>query len=602
MLHQVNHLKTSPIYITFTAITIILYGLVIFFAKYGFDILDEGWYLFTITDPDFTKSRFHYGLGYHYLFLLLNENIIHLRIANIIIFFILAFLLAKEILFSYFKSFKLRPYQFFILCVAMASISLLYFVIIYTPSYNSLAIKALIIIAIGLINILNHPTPKLKKWWQQNRWGALILGFGMFLLFLAKPSSFLAVCFFLLMIFLFYKSSRLLFIIAGIASSSLFSIYIILYFEADIIKYIEETKNTIIALHKLDRHYTWITQLNLLRGIYIPNIAYIFLALPLIYKIALTYRPSSSWLIIRFINRYIDIFIMICLSLGIGLVKPSHVYALQTFFAIMIVYWAILINIFHNNKFIDQLLNPKIFAIILFCFLSPYLFAFGTANIILFQMCLGAILFALCAILLLSFLPNKPNYLYIGILFSQLLTFYCTTYYIHHPYRHISFFSNQLAPLKFYDSHNKPYYLTVSQNYKKLIEKSRSIFYNNGFAAGTPIIDATGVATGIIFALDATPLGRYFLITETAIKHDIKQNQCDRIAKSWLMTMPSRTNDLWGVVPLRPKEILKTYHADLKTDYDFIGNITALNFRTKGKTETINFYRPKPILKTKCKK
>jgi hypothetical protein len=95
----------------------------------------------------------------------------------------------------------------------------------------------------------------------------------------------------------------------------------------------------------------------------------------------------------------------------------------------------------------------------------------------------------------------------------------------------------------------------------------------NGFEAGDPVIDLTGVSPGSLYAMGARPLGVAWTLggytgSSDFLRTALDDETCEAIAASWILTEPS--------APARfSYEMLRQFGIDITTDYLNVGSISS---------------------------
>ncbi len=159
-------------------IGVLLIGLVFALSGTGYDLTDEGYYLASIAHyAEFPVSSTQFGFVYHPLYLLVGGNVALLRICNLAITLALSAWLAHDSLNGIGPS---RGY----LSVGAASTSLT--VLngwLASPSYNSLAVQAVLLCMIGLVLVMRR---------TYSFWPWVLVGIAGWLAFMAKPPTAIA--------------------------------------------------------------------------------------------------------------------------------------------------------------------------------------------------------------------------------------------------------------------------------------------------------------------------------------------------------------------------------------------------------------------------
>jgi len=166
-------------------VSVILYAL--WLTNKGIDLSDEGFYLASISDPQaYVTSFSQFGFFYNIVFSALGGNIVWLRAFNILSIYISAFCFATLLLYNFFELKKYGVKSVFLISASLSTSSLLIVSFhgkwISSPSYNSMALGSLLIIASGVVLCFREERRfRLAGW--------LAISAGGCLLFMAKFSS-----------------------------------------------------------------------------------------------------------------------------------------------------------------------------------------------------------------------------------------------------------------------------------------------------------------------------------------------------------------------------------------------------------------------------
>ncbi|WVV48786.1 hypothetical protein THH46_08975 [Pseudomonas sp. NA13] len=133
--------------------TLLVLGWLLKYSTYGIEFTDESFYLVWISNPFiYDVSLTQFGFIYHPLYRLLDGDIAALRQANILMTFGLAWGLAYVLLSSLAPESREKRIVLHTAAAGLAGSVLIFFDIwLPTPSYNSLALQALLITSIGLL-------------------------------------------------------------------------------------------------------------------------------------------------------------------------------------------------------------------------------------------------------------------------------------------------------------------------------------------------------------------------------------------------------------------------------------------------------------------
>ena len=173
--------------VTAVLVSVILVVWVLWRCRSGFDFSDEGSYLNWISNPWLYKaSATQYGFIYHPFYLLVGGDIALLRQANILMTLGLAWVLCVVL----FRTLNHPRGQagpwlsaHFVGIGLVLSTSTLGYLDPWlpTPCYNSLALQALLLAAVGMLLAEANPSRKSLAGW-------VLIGFSGWLAFMAKPT------------------------------------------------------------------------------------------------------------------------------------------------------------------------------------------------------------------------------------------------------------------------------------------------------------------------------------------------------------------------------------------------------------------------------
>ena len=158
-------------------------------AGAGLDFSDEGYYLAWIAQPfDYSISATQFGFVYHLLWKAVGEDLVGLRRANLVLTSVLGWWLG----FTVFRRLSSRegaprpwgrPLAAVLALATLTAYPNLFDMWLATPSYNSLCLQGLMIALTGLAG--------LQRGQSRAEWvfGAVLIGVGGVLAFMAKPTS-----------------------------------------------------------------------------------------------------------------------------------------------------------------------------------------------------------------------------------------------------------------------------------------------------------------------------------------------------------------------------------------------------------------------------
>lgn len=548
--------------------TVFMLGWVLWWSRYGIDFTDEGFYLVWLSNPfNYSLSVTQFGFIYHPLYQLLEGNIAALRQANILITFFLAWVLCNIFLKTVYGSQCLaRKHQLIISgVIATASLASLVFGGLWlpTPSYNSLALQALLLTATGLLLAD-------KKISRSSIAGWTLIGIGGWLAFMAKPTTAaaLGLCagFYLLVV---GKLKIHLLLISLVTATVLLTITA-LTIDGSVIVFFSRLKGGLEVTSKLCSNHTLTQSLRLddfqLEGrtklILIVSTTVIFLA---------AYFSTAKIKAIALGGAILSmVFALASLTIILGVThKTINVGSFQGLLLWSIPFAAILVG-FALALFQGLLqISRSQWALAMIFLVYPHVYAFGTANNYWLVGCVSGIFWVLAGLVLLS--PVATNRKFPALLLSlglavQLITVILIHTGLETPYR-------QPQPLRKNDYKleiGRPgSTLILSKGFGKYIEETANVAKEAGFKKGTPMIDLTGQSPALLYAMGASNIGSAWLLggypgsVATAVAQ-LSKVTCRELAMAWLLV------ELEGPIKLSP-EILTSFGAQMATDFLVVG-------------------------------
>jgi hypothetical protein len=162
-------------------------GWLLSYSSYGIDFTDEGYYLLWMADPFiYDASASQFGFLYHPFYVLFDGNIAALRQFNVVTTFCLAWVLTYTWATATLEGETRFSFDKIAATAGLATSALVLFdEWLPTPSYNGLALHALLISGIGVILAVRVFTPKSFLGWA-------LIGISGWLAFMAKPTTALA--------------------------------------------------------------------------------------------------------------------------------------------------------------------------------------------------------------------------------------------------------------------------------------------------------------------------------------------------------------------------------------------------------------------------
>jgi hypothetical protein len=547
----------------------LLFGWVLFRCRFGFDFTDEGFYLNWISNPkNFRASVTQFGFVYHPLYKLIGGDIALLRQINALIIFILSCTLCVVLFRSVCKDWTaLRSFQrlgFIGAAVVLASSSLAFFdPWIPSPSYNSLALQALIVTAIGMILAD-------RKLSMESTAGWILIGIGGGCSFLAKPTTaailgcltcgytIVAGKFRLRGLFVSIATATLILFVAGLAIDGSLSSFFRRFAEGlDMMNRLNS--HPLNAFFRQDRFRLSDEQESNFVSVLI-----------------LTFALSALGFFVNHWARFGAALIATLLA-GISIATVGGVFSPNVSYEPFqpMQFWAIWFGIILAAILFPigrcQLLSRKGLPLVVFFAIFPYAYAFGTNENLwagaspasLFWVLSG---FVVCASLAAesgswrTLLPLVA----ITLLVSTVILYLA----MENPYRQLRSLRLQTSAVEINRERAEIFLTDESASYVRELYRLAS---ENGFKAGDPMLDLTGVSPGVLYAIGARSLGVASAFggypgSSDFVRAGLDQVSCRAIGLSWILTEPSSPQYF-------DSDLLERYGINVAHDFRVVGSI-----------------------------
>jgi len=540
----------------------------LFYARYGFDITDEGMYLNAISRPSsYNQSFTHFGYIYHVIYLMASGDITFLRQINLLLVYGLSWALMYYLLKPIDTNYHRLTSVWLAISSAFATIGYLTVIIVGTwlptPSYNTLSIEASILTALGLVWVYKDNPNQVRGW--------IAIGVGGWLAFMAKPTTALAlglimVCglslapklrlkrsFFLLLgvIVLFWCSSLL---IDGSPAQTLNR----LNNNLKLMEYLNSGHSFYSAIRLEDltlsyREKEWLTRLTL--GLF--GILLLISSQSLILK-----AFSIVMLGLATIGGAAIILSASTLEINIGIMQELLIWSIpfaSTLYAVFIFRHKVIFSI----PFYNWLLSA-IFIIM------PYAYVFGTNNS--YWVAVGpASIFWVAAGLTIACCAAQRQKSWLGLaviaLAAQLFVILRVHHGLENPYR-------QKPPIFYADYRlNLPVTkssVIVHAEYGEYLYAAFKSMDEAGLKKNTPVIDLTGQSPGLLYAVGAKSVAQAWLIggypgsAEFAEK-SLAAVSCEELVRAWILFEPSGPRSI-------PESVLRIFGAELGRDFKLVAS------------------------------
>lgn len=594
----------------------------LWFSNYGFDFTDESFYLIWMANPSsYSFSISQFGFIYHPLYSLFGGDISALRQANIIIIFGLAWTVCDLFLKGFMPQSSGGAYARLVTSsgIATSSLAALVFAGLWlpTPGYNSLALKGLLVITIGLL--LGDKTAL-----RASTLGWLLIGLGGWLTFMAKPTT-AAVAGLSVIVYVLLSgklSIRSLIALLSFFISLLISAFVIdgsiagfiaryrdgLEFasmlggghSADILFRIDD-----FQLSLLSTGIFWVTVLAAISGLIISLLAtagsgvvvsLMQVTLVAIGLVGVYWFSSQVEAHDSYQNLMLGVVLMATIPIGISTLSQSKLLlsSIQVLIIVIGLAFFYLVPLSNLTSYLgfDVLQGAALLAVIAMIFalfrrkyvlaqhgryvvlIVPllgftYAYAFGTGNNYWIPIGSAGFFIVLTGLLAISHLAGRqefPRMLLTVAIVVQVVSMGLLLKGLEHPYRQPSpLFNNDYA----IDLGAQGGRLMLTNNSGEYISAARNVFSASGFTKGTPVIDMTGHSPGVLHAIGADSIGMAWTLggypgSTVYVEKALKLVPCDQLAQAWLITEPK------GPRPLS-EMVLASFGASLSASFEIAG-------------------------------
>ena len=591
-----------------SCLTIIILLWILKFSFRGIDITDEGYYLNWISNPFLYKhSLSQFGYIYHPLYLMVDGNIAYLRILNILLVFLFSWILIFLVLKSILTIENQNKFFLNIISSGLAISGLLSISSITTPSYNSLNFLAIIFSVISLI-LLEKKNSNIKII------GSIILGIGYWLVFIAKPSSALILGVLIFIYFLFSSNIKFKYLVSSAFISLLLIIISSLLIDGSLITFIKRYEIALEVSKILEAGHTIkeVFRIDILPKnsflIKKSAIFYTFFSCFVIYAICISsyysFTHEKKFKIFFFLLIALSIFfyLIIIIYFDFRWENIFHTYQLLQILSVFFAVFTIFLFSIIRNKIIYKIKEPNL-KIIIFFFILPYVFAFGTNNNYLYFSLFAGLFFLISGyvfLIPLLFKTKKYSFTIFLTIITQLITSVHLKERFETPYRQDQSLRLNNSKITINDKNN---ILLVSKKTAASILNARNILNKSEFKNKTPIIDLGGNYPGLIYLLGGTSIGTPWQGSGypghlNYARKIYNFEKCENLAKSWLLTLADNKkveiNNLERI-----DNLMISLNSNFSSDYLKIGtfNYLAKNIDTNEQLReiTIEIYKPKNI-------
>ena len=540
--------------------TILILFLILKFSSHGIDFTDEGYYLNWFSNPFLYKvSLSQFGFIYHPIYNLVDENIVSLRRVNFLITFGFSTILVY-LLFCRLTNFE-KLNKIILSCgIAITSFTYLY---IQTPSYNHLTLQGLLITCIGVLLISNINLNK-------NILAYIVIGFGGWLTFMAKPSSAIGLGLLIIIYLSISQKFKFRFLLISIITSFLLILISAIIIDGSITKFFYRYRlsydiskllqsgydiNSIIRLGSLN------LSLKIKQSILFIFILSILLA-------CLEYFNSKFFKIISIIfsfSLFLFIFILSLFEItwnpNYGYYQPYQIFG--TVFACMVI---CLLFLLQKKIKIKDICWDLVFLFLLL----PYISAIGTNNNYWMQSGIASIFWLLIGLVFLipiSLKIKKIEIVFIFVIISQVITSLHIKEKNEDPYRNNEPLRLSNAKIS---TNYKNHTIFISDEFAKYVQDARNIAEQSGFKKGNSIIDLSGRSPGLLYLMEAKSIGTAWNMGGYKGSLDVAKSKydlvnCSDLASAWVIY---EINNSRGI----STDLFKNFGINFPSQYQLVGS------------------------------
>ena len=540
-------------------------------AGHGIDFTDEGYYLAWIRDPfAYPVSVTQFGFLYHPVYEWLGGDVVRLRQCNILFTWLLAWVMVA----AFFRSMqgaqpppgpRLTATMLALAAVLATTFPNLLGQWLVTPSYNSLALQASLVVGTGLMLCDRRPSAVSLLGW-------VLLGLGGWLAFMAKPSTAAALGIVALVYLLLARKFQL-----WLAAASILTALLLLGASAWAIdgspqRFVQRLAAGLEMIRLMGVEQPWyrLFRVDSFRIGGGESLVLVVILVLLVLSMRVLAEPS---LLTRRLHDGVLIALLgASLLLVTGVLAPDlgpkgfrglaiwgvAIAAVVTSFQLQRKQWA-------GGFAAQHMATAVTFAVI------PHAIAFGTGNNYWLTGASASIFWVLAgaAVLAAAVTPMASWRVFLPIaLGAQLVGVLALQQAAKHPYRHPQPLERALTEVRFGERGTM---LQLGADYAAYVSGLGALASNAGFLIGTPMIDLTGQSPGALFSLGAQVLGQPWLLggypgSDRFAAAALRTVPCTAIASAWVLTEPL------GPRPVSAKAV-SSVGIDIPNDYLVTGSV-----------------------------
>ena len=547
--------------------TVLVMGWLLRFCHYGIDFTDEGLYLVSIANPfnyDWSASQF--GFVYHPLYLLLGGDIASLRQANLLITFGLAWALVSTLLKVLVPGNHSGNLPRLVVSAGFASASMMLLGVFWlpTPSYNSLALQALLVAATGLVLAESIES-------RSSVFGWALIGVGGWLAFMAKPTTALALGACVGLTLLVARKVRFRLLAVAVVTASMLLILSALVIDGSPLKFVERLQTGAELASYLGSGHTFrqLLRLDEFQLIEREKITLAVLAITAIFATVST-CSQHGWLKLVGALLCASLFSVV-VAFTLGYTNDGVGFGQFKSLLIWSVTWAALVIGFASYRYRLFVKVPAEHWVLGLAFIAfPHVYAFGTGNNYWKAGGSAGVFWLLAGFVFVAPIARNQKSWVVFLplaLVTQVTTVLLLNPSIESPYR-------QPQALRLHDQAmvvgTEGSLLVLSKGYAEYLRAAVSGAKAAGFKADTPVIDLSGQSPTTLYALRAENLGQAWVVggypgSLKLATAALKRVSCEKIAGAWLLVEDKGSRSI-------PNELLASVGANVTEHYQAVAS------------------------------
>lgn len=561
-------------------------------AGHGIDVTDESFYILSISFPSqwtaIVPTSF-FGHVYHPIAYILGYDLQALRAWNFVITVVISIFSIQIIIKNTLLKIGQDRYFLLLISIVLSAITLCSFNLgMLTPNYNSLAFQGLLVALIGLIWCTKAET-------ITGTLGIIFLSVGGLLASLAKPTSGILLAFAVLIsAAIFDKNHFKKLLVAGLLSAFLLLAFVYIV-DGSLLNFANRLRTSLDLLQTLGsgQSFNKIFRIDLLGLNYPHYLAAAFLS-GLVYLLARLGSSSNT----KFKMAYyllIVTFSVGAVYVGLGgyanelpLKFSKPIFFLFSTFNLLFIFTI-------SNSVLRFIKSPKSIFLTILLLSFPHIYAFGTNANYWFNGAHAALFWVLSCFVPLSYVEPLNLRVKFAVALAT-VTLFISSFFINHaitqPYRQSESLRGYAKEVQFGPSGK----VSVSNDFYKYFSEVLKTADTANFKKNTPMIDLTGQSPGILYLINAKPLGQPWLVgaypgsDELAVT-SLALEECSTLAEAWLLAETD------GPRSLNASKVLRSYGADMSLDYQAIGTFSTAPY-TGGYAEVRDQTLLKPLRST----